>query len=349
MSSNIITFKLNYSGSFEEVAQESLLNYFTLFNVLIIYVPYQKHMYIWIGKKASQTLKSHIPQIRGAISREHPELQILRNITIESGLEPLEFLEIIGIDEAILKSTIKKLEIKLLPVLSEINRLKSKADKYFVSNNYEDAIKIAQKIVTLAKSINDDSLEQDQTYFIIEARSRARATEILQEIEILCKEATAEFDKLVKAEKYPDAHKLVEGIKRKYENKYDLSIIPLAQQLLLKDENMIYKLKIEQEPILKDIEDFIVSFEKSSNKRNLQVMKDFLERKRNVGQHFLDDKIKNKLKQAKDLYNTTKEEVVNEVTQLSTGALKNIENGELSKALELFEKIVQKLDFDYKN
>ncbi|MHA1461181.1 MAG: hypothetical protein ACTSO8_06835 [Promethearchaeota archaeon] len=348
MSSNIITFKLNYSGSFEEVAQESLLNYFTLFNVLIIYVPRQKHMYIWIGKKASQTLKSHILQIRGAISREHPELQILRNITIESGLEPPEFLEIIGIEEAILKSNIKKLEIKLLPVLSEINRLKSKADKYFVTNNYEDAIKIAQKIVTLAKSINDDSLEQDQTYFIIEAQSRARATEILQEIEILCREATAEFDKLVKADKYQDAHKLVEGIKRKYENKYDLSIIPLAQQLLLKDENMIYKLKIEQEPILKDIEDFIDSFEKSSNKRNLQVMRDFLERKRNVGQHFLDDKIKNKLKQAKDLYNTTKEEVVNEVTQLSTGALKNIENGEISKALELFEKIVQKLDFDYK-
>jgi len=349
MSSNIITFKLNYSGSFEEVAQESLLNNFTLFNVLTIYVPNQKHMYVWIGKKVSQSLKSHIPQIRGAISREHPELQILRNITIESGLEPPEFLEIIGIKEAILKSNIKELEIKLLPILSEINRLKSKADKYFGSNNYEDAIKIAQKIVTLAKSINDDSLEQDQINFIIEARSRARASEILQEIELLCKEATAEFDQLVQAEKYQDAHKLVEGIKKKYEDKYNLSVIPLTQQILLKDENMVYKLKIEQEPILKDIEDFIISFEKSSNKHNLKEMKDFLERKRNVGQHFLDDKIINKLKQAKDLYYNTKEELVNEVTQLSTGALKNMENGDISKALELFEKIVQKLDFDNKD
>jgi len=109
---------------------------------------------------------------------------------------------------------------------------------------------------------------------------------------------------------------------------------------------MVYRLKIEQEFILKNIEAFVISFEKSSNKRNLKVMKDFLERKRNVSQIFLDDKIRNKLKQTKDLYYRTKEEVVNEVTQLSIIALKKIENGDLSKALELFEKIVQKLDFD---
>lgn len=346
MSSEIKIFRLNYSGSVEELLPENLLSSFTLFNILTFYIPNQKRMYIWIGKRVSQSLKSHIPQIRGAISREHPELQILRNITIESGLEPPEFLEIIGIEEAILKSNIKALEIKLLPVLSEINRLKSKADKFFISNNYEDAINIAQKIVTLAQGINDDSLEQDQINFIIEARSRARASEILQEIEILCKETTMEFDQLVKEEKYQDAHKLVEEIKKKYENKYNLSKIPLTQQLLLKDENMVYKLKIEQEPLLKEIEAFVSSFEKRSNKRNLKVMKDFLERRSNLSQHFLDDKIIKKLKQAKDFYYRTKEEVVNEVTQISIGALKNIENGDISKALELFEKIVQKLDFN---
>jgi hypothetical protein len=346
MSSEIKIFRLNYSGSVEELLPENLLSSFTLFNILTFYIPNQKRMYIWIGKRVSQSLKSHIPQIRGAISREHPELQILRNITIESGLEPPEFLEIIGIEEAILKSNIKALEIKLLPVLSEINRLKSKADKFFISNNYEDAINIAQKIVTLAQGINDDSLEQDQINFIIEARSRARASEILQEIEILCKETTMEFVQLVKEEKYQDAHKLVEEIKKKYENKYNLSKIPLTQQLLLKDENMVYKLKIEQEPLLKEIEAFVSSFEKSSNKRNLKVMKDFLERRSNLSQHFLDDKIIKKLKQAKDFYYRTKEEVVNEVTQISIGALKNIENGDISKALELFEKIVQKLDFN---
>lgn len=348
MSSEIRIFKLKYSGSFEEVAQESLISNFTLFNVLTIYVSHQKHMYIWIGKRASQSLKSHIPQIRGAISREHPELQILRNITLESGLEPSEFLEIIGVEEETLKSNIRKLEIKLLPILSEINRLKSQADKNFISNNYEDAIKTAQKIVTLAKTINDDSLEQDQINFIIEARSRARATKILQEIETLCKEATMEFDQLVKDEKYQNAHNLVENIKQRYENKYNLSVIPLAQQLLLKDENMVYRLKIEQEPIITDLEHFINLFEKSFTKPNLKEMKDFLERKRDVSQKFLDEKIKFKLEQVSDIYNKTREDLVNEVSQLSNSALNNMNSGKISNSLDIFEEIVQKLDFDGK-
>ena len=63
MSLNIIIFKLNYSDSFEEIAQESLFNNFTLFNAITIYVPNQKHMYVWIGKKVSQCLKSHYPKI----------------------------------------------------------------------------------------------------------------------------------------------------------------------------------------------------------------------------------------------------------------------------------------------
>jgi len=348
MSSDFKIFKLNYSGSLEEIFPEKLLHNFTLFNILTFYIPNQKRMYIWIGKRVSQSLKSHIPQIRSSISREHPEFQIIRNITIESGLEPPEFLETIGIEEATLKANIRALEIKLLPVFSEINRLKSQADKSFILNSYEDAIKIAQKIVALAESINDDSLEQDQINFIIEARSRARAVELLQEIETLYKEAMRKFDQLVKVENYQDAHKLVEEIKQKYENKYDLSTIPLAQELLLKDENMVYKLEIEQESILNEIEDFIISLEKSSNKGNLKEMKEFLERKKNASQYFLDDKINNRLKQANELYYRTKVDLVTEVSQLSNAALKNMENGKISKAIEIFEIIVQKLDYDNK-
>ncbi len=188
MSSNIKIFKLNYSGTFEEISEEKILLSFTLFDILTFYVPNQRLMYIWIGKKVSQSLKKLIPQIRGAISSEYPELKILRNITIESGLEPAEFLSIIGITEEVLKVRIKKLETNLYPILSEINRLKEKVDKYFISENYNMAIDAAQKIVNLAKDIDDDSLEQDQINFINEARARAQASEILHQIENQSKE-----------------------------------------------------------------------------------------------------------------------------------------------------------------
>lgn len=348
MSSDVKIFKLNYSGSLEEILPENLLRNLSLFNILTFYVPKQKRIYIWIGKKVSYNLKSHIPQIRTTFSREHPELQTLRNITVESGLESPEFLELIGIEESILKSKIKELEVKLLPVLSEISRLKSKADEYFISKNYEDAIKSAQKLVTLAKTTNDDSLEQDQINFIIEARSRARAFKIAQEVDILCREATIEFDQLVKDKKYQDAQTLVESIKFRYANKFNLSTIPLAQQLFLKNENMVYRLKIEQDSILKDINDFIISFGMSSNKPDLTKMSKSRERLINLSQQFPDNKIKTKLKQVNEIYYNNKEDLVSIVSQLSGLALRDFENGELSKAIAKFEEIVLNLDFDNK-
>jgi hypothetical protein len=348
MSSDIKIFKLNYSGSFEELLLEDLLRNLSLFNILTFYIPNQKKMYVWIGKRVSHNLKSLIPQIRTTISQEYPNLQILRNITIESGLEPPEFLKTIGIEETVLKSNIKELETKLLPVLSEINRLKSRADGYFVSNNYEDAIKNAQKIITLAKTINDDSLEQDQINFILESQSRAEALNILQEIETMCKDATIKFDQFVKDENFQAAQDIVEDIKHKYANNYNLSTIPLAHQLLLKNENMQYRLKIEQDSILKEINNYIISFSKDSEKPNLTKMSSLREEILNTSRKYINNNINAKLKQVNDIYLKNKEDLISSVSQLSSIALKNMENGELPKALNVFEKIVEKLDFDRK-
>ena len=77
-------------------------------------------------------------------------------------------------------------------------------------------------------------------------------------------------------------------------------------------------------------------------------MRDFLKSRMNASQNFPDDKILHKLKQVKDIYYRTKEDLINDVSQISNVALKSMENGELSKAIYEFEKIVQKLDFDDK-
>jgi hypothetical protein len=348
MSSNIKIFKLNYSGTFKDISEENLLPSFTLFDIITFYVPNQRLMYIWIGKKVSQSLKKLIPQIRGAISSEYPELKILRNVTIESGLEPADFLEIIGITEEVLKVRIKKLETNLLPILSEINRLKEKVDKYFISENYNMAIDAAQKILNLAKDIDDESLEQDQINFINEARARASASEILHQIEHHSKEMIKEFNQLVEAENYREAHSLAEDFKKKYENEYDISSIPLAQQLILKDENMIYSLKIEQAKIKKEIGEFYNSFKTGPNKGNLRQAKEFFGKIKAEIKNLFDDDVLDSLKQFETQYNEVKKETVSEIAQVSMEALDDLEKGEISKAIETFEKIIKKLEFNSK-
>ncbi|MHA1239212.1 MAG: hypothetical protein ACTSQU_00335 [Promethearchaeota archaeon] len=346
MSSDFKVYKLRYSGSFEEIPHEELNNYLTLFNVLIFYIPDLKRMYVWMGKKTAQSLKRHIPQIRGAISRKYPELIILRNITIESGLEPPEFLNIIGIEGEILKSKIKTLEFKLLPVLSEINRLKEKADKFFIANNYGEAIELAQKIVNLARDIKDDSLEQDQINFINEAHIRARASEILNEIEQVCKEKTKKFNQLVEADNYEEARTVVEEFKQKYADKYELSSIPLAQQLILKEENMVYKLKIEQNKILKDIDKFSEKMGESRNIIFLTQTKKFLATIQKSSLKYFDLRIKAKIGMLEAKYNRIKNEFYNNLKKLSESALESIKIGEFSNALRIYEEIVQSLELN---
>ncbi len=346
MSSDFKVYKLRYSGSFEEIPQEELTNNLTLFNVLIFYIPDLKRMYVWMGKKTAQSLKRHIPQIRGAISRKYPELKILRNITIESGLEPPEFLNIIGIEKEILKSNIKTLEVKLLPVLSEINRLKERSDKFFIANNYGEAIELAQKIVNLARDIEDDSLEQDQINFINEAHLRARASEILNEIEQVCKEKTKKFNHLVETENYEEARTIVEEFKQKYEDKYELSSIPLAQQLLMKEENMVYKLKIEQDKILKEIENFSEKMGKSKNIIFLKQTKKFLYTIQKSSLKYFDKRIKDKIDMLKNKYFSVKNELYNNLRKLCESALDYIKIGEFSNALRIYEEIVQNLELN---
>ena len=344
MSSDFKIYKLRYSGNFEEISHEELNNNLTLFNVLIFYIPDLKRMYVWMGKKAAQSLKRHIPQIRSAISRKYPDLKILRNITIESGLEPPEFLDIIGIQRDILKTNIKKLEVKILPVLSKINRLKGKSDKFFIANNYGEAIELAQKIVNLAKEIKDDSLEQDQINFINEAHIRARASEIFNEIEQVSKERTIKFAQLVEAENYEEARFIVEEFKQTYSDKCDLSSIPIAQQLLLKEENMVYRLKIEQEKILKDIDNVTEKFGNSKNLLFLREIKQFLASIQDSKLNYFDKRIKNKIDLLKIKYISIKNNLINDLNEQCGIAIKNLEKGEFSKALRGYVEIVEILD-----
>ncbi|MBA7540595.1 hypothetical protein ES705_32894 [subsurface metagenome] len=54
------------------------------------------------------------------------------------------------------------------------------------------------------------------------------------------------------------------------------------------------------------------------------------------------------MKQFETQYNEAKKETVSEIAQVSMEALNNLEKGEKSKAIEIFEKIIKKLEFKNK-
>ncbi len=153
-------FRLNYSGSFNEVSTESPLDLFTLYDILGIYS--DKHLFFWIGQYASTSLRIFIPHARELFSKDHPELRVLRNITIESGSETFNFMENFEFTGEELEARIKAQEEKILPVLSEIDKLKEKIDDLIDSEEFNKAYGISDEIIELARKIEDKALEKDQ-------------------------------------------------------------------------------------------------------------------------------------------------------------------------------------------
>ena len=98
MSENTITiFKLNYDGSFDEIAYANIKEVFTIVNILAIYIQKQKKMYVWIGKNATQALKNHVARIRVLLKEEFPQFRIIRNMTFDMRSEPYEFFDNLNI------------------------------------------------------------------------------------------------------------------------------------------------------------------------------------------------------------------------------------------------------------
>ncbi|NHJ25020.1 MAG: hypothetical protein EAX89_10615 [Candidatus Lokiarchaeota archaeon] len=343
MNSGIKIYKLTYSGKAKRLPNDNLLNNFTLFDVLLFYLPSQKRIYIWIGKKASQNLKNHIPKVREILADYEPNLIILRTITVESGFETADFLELLQITNKELSRRIAKLETNLLPSLSEINKLKEKADNAFISENFENVIKFAERIKEIAEQINDNTLEQDQIDLIEEASSRSTKSELISQIESEAKKVLDEFNQLIKMEYHQEAHKMVKDFKLKFEAQYNLSSIPKAQQLLLKDENMIYSLKVKEKEIKENLDDVERQFNKALIERNLYDAKNLLSSAKKETIKIIDENVISKWIKNEEKLLKLQEEKLEEIFHLNNAAIEQIDKGNLEDALKRFEVIIKEL------
>ena len=152
MVENIVkTFKLNYDGTFDEIAYENIKDVFTIVNILAIYIQKIKIMYIWIGRNATQALKNHVAQIRVLLKEEFPQFRIIRNITFDMRSEPYEFFNNLNITKKELYEIINFQEKTVLPVLEKIDELKEKSENSIESEQYKRAIELLKEIIGLAE------------------------------------------------------------------------------------------------------------------------------------------------------------------------------------------------------
>ena len=251
MSQNVVKiFKLNFDGSFDEVAYENLKEVFTIVNILAIYVTTKKIMYIWIGLSASQALKNHISNIRVRVKEEFPDFRIIRNFTFEMRGESFDFFKNLDLDKEDLYKLIDYQEKVMLPTLKKIDNLKEAIEKLVDSEDYNNAIKNSEEIIKLAEKINDDALITEQKRFIAELTAKSAGKTIIDEIEKDAIEIDKEFSKLITSKEFLKAHKIVQEFENKNSEKYDLSAITSASDLISKEKKFWKK---EQERLVKEL------------------------------------------------------------------------------------------------
>ncbi|MFX1371806.1 MAG: hypothetical protein ACFFCE_08090 [Promethearchaeota archaeon] len=348
MVENIIkTFKLNYDGTFDEIAYENIKDVFTIVNILAIHMQKIKTMYIWIGRNATQTLKNHVAQIRVLLKEEFPQFRIIRNITFEMRSEPYEFFKNLNITKDELYEIIEYQEKTVLPVLEKIDDLKGKSEKSIESEDFENAIELLKEIMGLAEKIQNDALKTEQETLLSELTEKYENQKIISEIEQETIRIEKEYNKLINVKNILSAHELVEFFREKYEKVYDLTLVPSAKELILKEKK---KWKAEQERIKNDLSILEKDFNESIDNLEISEATEIYDKAMNLISNLIEKKTKNKweefhkkIQKAKD-----KIEFINRFEKFSEEIIKLKEAylyNEIKTKIETLIKEVESIDF----
>ena len=343
MSEDLQFFKLMYSGNFIKIPSKKILDNFNLYSIIAIYNRINKTMYVWIGKKASQTLKRHIAKVRNIFLNEHPDLYVLRNKTIESGSEPENFFELIDIDEYELRKKLKNQEIRLLPVISEINRLKDRVDKLFIENDFEKAIQISNLIQDLAREIDDESLIKDQQNFIEEARINNKSIKILDQIKDEARDIKTQIENMNEDLEAIKINDTIKEFVSKYKQ-YNLENIPSIQYLFLKAQRVELKSQKERSIIIDELDELDSLFNDSLNQNRLE--KAFIQLKKAME---LLDKLKNfklnlKWKKNEDNFNYLKLKIKTQIQEKTQQMSDALDKREINQSITILDEIIEELE-----
>jgi hypothetical protein len=343
MSKKLKFYKLTYSGNFAEILEENLINNFNLYNIIAIYSPFKKTLFIWIGKKAAQSLKRHIAVIRQTFSREYPDIYILRNITIESGSEPENFFEMIDIDGVRLEKKLKSQESKSLPVLSEINRLKEKADKLFIEENFDKAIEISQTVQNLAHEVNDVTLINDQQNFIEEARIKNKALAIFNEIKIEAKIINRKINSLNKDSEYLEIYDLISDFLIKY-GEYNIEEIQSVQDMISVFQEVKKRSEDKKNKIIETLEEMDIDFNESINQYNLEKAKIQISKAQDLLGNVKNAKLNLKWNNYEENVQKLTEKIKKDIQKKTQSMAKLLEERNVNLSLSILDEIIDNLE-----
>jgi hypothetical protein len=264
-------------------------------------------MYIWIGKNATQALKNHIPNIRVILKDEFPQFRIIRNQTFDMRSESYDFFKNLDIKKDELYEIIDYQEKTVLPILKKVDILKTESSKLIESEEYKEGIEKLQEIIELARKIQDDALITEQKKIISEIKKKYENQQLVSEIEGDAINVEKKYNELIKVKDFIGAHNVVGDFIKKFEDIYDLNLIPKAKELISKEKR---RWNAEQEKLRNSLSILEKDFKSSIKSLDLPNLKELFGKAEKLLSQLLDEKVhskwailKNKILEVEDKIN----------------------------------------------
>ncbi|MFX1418680.1 MAG: hypothetical protein ACFE9N_07155 [Promethearchaeota archaeon] len=169
----------------------------------------------------------------------------------------------------------KKTEIseidRRFEITSQIDELNILAQNSYLSGDYHKAISYAEKIIKLAVKANVQSYVKEQEKFINIIADKLQKEYMVSEIKNVATGVNQLYETLIKTNKIEKAHQILEDFKNRYKDFPDFDLLPIVQELIIKDKREWIKFisstneedkKLdekaeEDEKILEDIQRFL--------------------------------------------------------------------------------------------
>lgn len=136
------------------------------------------------------------------------------------------------------------LKFNKIDALIKVDELKSLAQNYKAQGNFEGAINTAEKIMTFAIQFNMSALIKEQEKFINSIAEKVQLEYLTSKINEVANVIKNQYEKLINSNERIQAHALIEGFKKNYDEISYFESIPIVEDLILEDKKNWLKYQV---------------------------------------------------------------------------------------------------------
>ena len=228
---------------------------------------------------------------------------------------------------------------KKIKVLDEIDTLRVVQNNHFMIGEFKDAIKVAEKIIKLAKEAKLQFIIEEQEDFINQAKKEKAEKDKISLIIDAFEKLKSNFEKLLKKNDVVRAHEITNNFKQKYAKITNLSSLPSIQELFLKEREIWINFLEEQEKTKQELSNFNNKFLNSLKNNDFTNANEILENVKPLLKDLLDKDLKSKWESYRQKYLEQKENY-----ELCEKVDKAIEESISLKDKFIFEEALLKID-----